>query len=89
MFENLEFYIFISVVNLGLILTLLRMQKRLITEQNDFSNEVKKSFQESQQEFNAELKRVNEVSVQQIESLFSIFFTLEPKLLLPQTNRRV
>jgi len=82
MFESLEFYIFISVVNLGLILTLLRMQKRLITEQNEF----KKSFQESRQEFNAEIKRVNEVSVQQIESLFSIFFTLEPKLPLPQTR---
>ncbi|MEY2831021.1 MAG: hypothetical protein RLZZ574_279, partial [Cyanobacteriota bacterium] len=74
------------IINLILLLNLIKTQKRLITQQNDFQDEVKKSFQESSQLFNAEIKRVNEISVQQIESLFSIFFTLEPKLPLPTTR---
>jgi predicted O-methyltransferase YrrM len=73
----------IIIINLILLLNLIKTQKKLITQQNDFQDEVKKSFQESSQLFNAEIKRVNEISVQQIESLFSIFFTLEPKLPLP------
>jgi predicted O-methyltransferase YrrM len=73
----------IIIINLILLLNLIKTQKKLITQQNDFQDEVKKSFQESSQLFNAEIKRVNEISVQQIESLFSIFFTLEPKFPLP------
>jgi predicted O-methyltransferase YrrM len=73
-------------LNLVFILNLVKTQKKLITEQKNFQAEVKKSFQESTQLFNAELKRVNEVSVEQIESLFSIFSTLKPQLPLPTTR---
>jgi predicted O-methyltransferase YrrM len=73
-------------LNLVLILNLVKTQKELITEQKEFQAEVKKSFQASNQLFNAELKRVNEVSVEQIESLFSIFSTLKPQLPLPTTR---
>jgi predicted O-methyltransferase YrrM len=73
-------------LNLVLILNLVKTQKKLLTQQHDFQAEVKKSFQESTQLFNAELKRVNEVSVEQIESLFSIFSILKPQLPLPTTR---
>lgn len=73
-------------LNLVLILNLVKTQKKLLTQQQDFQSEVKKSFQSSTQLFNAELKRVNEVSVEQIESLFSIFSTLKPQLPLPTTR---
>ncbi len=86
MFEGILISTSLIIINLILILNLIKAQKKLITEQNDFRNEVKKSFQESSQQFKAEIKRVNEVSVQQIESLFSIFLTLEPKLPLPTTR---
>ncbi|MFM2311952.1 MAG: hypothetical protein RLZZ04_1228 [Cyanobacteriota bacterium] len=72
--------------NLILMLNLIKVQKKLITQQHDFQAEVKKSFQTSTQLFNAELKRVNEVSVAQIESLFSIFATLNPQFPLPSTR---
>jgi predicted O-methyltransferase YrrM len=72
--------------NLILMLNLVKTQKKLLTQQQDFQSEVKKSFQESTQLFNAELKRVNEVSVEQIESLFSIFSTLKPRLPIPTTR---
>ncbi|MEN9518879.1 MAG: hypothetical protein RLZZ381_1467 [Cyanobacteriota bacterium] len=72
--------------NLILMLNLVKTQKKLLTQQQDFQAEVKKFFQSSTQLFNAELKRVNEVSVEQIESLFSIFSTLKPQLPLPTTR---
>jgi predicted O-methyltransferase YrrM len=72
--------------NLILMVNLTRAQKKLIAQQHDFQDEVKKSFQTSTQLFNAELKRVSEVSVAQIESLFSIFSTLKPHLPLPTTR---
>lgn len=72
--------------NLILMVNLTKAQKKLITQQHDFQAEVEKSFQTSTQLFNAELKRVNEVSVAQIESLFSIFATLKPQFPLPTTR---
>jgi predicted O-methyltransferase YrrM len=86
MFEGIFMPTVLIVINLILILYLVKTQKKLITQQHDFQDEVKKSFQASTQLFNAELKRVNEVSVAQIESLFSIFFTLKPQLPLPTTR---
>jgi predicted O-methyltransferase YrrM len=72
--------------NLILMVNLIKAQKKLITQQDDFQAEVKKSFQASTQLFNAELKRVNEVSVAQIESLFSIFSILKLQFPLPTTR---